>query len=397
MSQIFPTTPYKGTRDLYPDELLKRNYIFNVWRKAMVANGFSEYDSSIIENAEAFIAKSGEELGSQQLYSFTDKGDRKIALRPELTLSFARLVADKFDQLKFPIRWFSIANCFRYERPQKGRMREFYQMEVNIAGAERGPVDLEILNLSAELFKAFGAKKEQYKILYNSRLVLDEWTEKNGWTSSRTQIYKILDSWYKQTVQESLTQLSEVLSEMDAQKIIQTAKKEGTAWQEYLEIALNQPEIKLILETLPSIQPDVNLEFTATIIRGQAYYTGLIFEAFDTNKENSRSLFGGGRFDDLLDIYGKKAGAVGFAPGDITWSEFLENWNLWPEKFNELEKVGIIPLSEENLLSIHTDIIPKLKEEGKSFEIDYSFSRSENKRYETLKKKGCGEIVKIGF
>jgi histidyl-tRNA synthetase len=397
MSQIFSTSPYKGTRDLYPDELLKRKYIFDTWRKAMVANGFSEYDSSIIENAEAFIAKSGEELGGNQLYSFTDKGDRKIALRPELTLSFARLVADKFDQLRFPVRWFSIANCFRYERPQKGRTREFYQLEINIAGAERGPVDLEILNLSAELFKTFGAKKEQYKILYNSRLVLDEWTEKNGWTSARTQIYKTLDSWYKQTEQESLAQLSEVVSAADAEKIIQTAKKEGLAWQEYLEIALNQSEMKLMLETLPKIQPDVDLEFTATIIRGQAYYTGLIFEAFDTNPENNRSLFGGGRFDNLLDLYGKKAGAVGLAPGDVPFSEFLDSWNLWPEKFNELEKVGIMPFSEENLLSIYTDIIPKLKEEGKSFEIDYDFSRSENKRYETLKKKGCGEIVKIGF
>jgi hypothetical protein len=99
----------------------------------------------------------------------------------------------------------------------------------------------------------------------------------------------------------------------------------------------------------------------------------------------------------LLDIYGKQAGAVGFAPGDITWSEFLENWNLWPLRLNELEKVGIIPLSKESLLNIYTEIIPALKEKGKSFEIDYDFSRSENKRYETLKKKGCGEIIKVGF
>ena len=115
MSKIFPTQPYKGTRDMYPEDLAKRNYLFDTWRKLMVANGFSEYDSSVIENAEAFIAKSWEELGGQQLYSFTDKGDRKIALRPELTLSFARLVADRFEQLKFTLCWFSIANCFCYE------------------------------------------------------------------------------------------------------------------------------------------------------------------------------------------------------------------------------------------------------------------------------------------
>ena len=395
MSQIFSAAPYKGTRDLYPEELLKRNYIFNTWRKAMLANGFSEYDSSIIESAEAFIAKSGEELGGQQLYSFTDKGDRKIAIRPELTLGFARLVAAKFEQLKLPVRWFSIANCFRYERPQKGRMREFYQLEINIAGADRGPVDLEILNLSAELFKAFGAKKEQYKILYNSRLVLEEWVLKNNWSLQKTEIFKILDSWYKNSEEQTLSLLQILLPQEQAVKILQTAKKEGTAWQEYLEIAMNNSEIKLILETLPQIQPDVNMEFTATIIRGQAYYTGLIFEAFDTNKDNNRSLFGGGRFDDLLDLYGKKAGAVGFAPGDITWSEFLENWNLWPETFLDLPKVGILPTSEKDLLKIFSEIIPKLKMENKTFEIDYNFIRSENKRYESLKKKGCGEIIKL--
>jgi histidyl-tRNA synthetase len=154
--------------------------------------------------------------------------------------------------------------------------------------------------------------------------------------------------------------------------------------------------MKLILETLPQIQPDVNIEFTCTIVRGQAYYTGLIFEAFDTNPENNRSLFGGGRFDNLLDLYGKKAAAVGFAPGDVPISEFLDSWNLWPVKFDELEKVGIMPFSEENLLEVYNQIIPKLKQENKTFEIDYSFIRSENKRYETLKKKGCSEIIKVG-
>ena len=397
MSKIFPTQPYKGTRDMYPEDLAKRNYLFDTWRKLMVANGFSEYDSSVIENAEAFIAKSGEELGGQQLYSFTDKGDRKIALRPELTLSFARLVADRFEQLKFPLRWFSIANCFRYERPQKGRSREFYQMEVNIAGAERGPVDLEILNLSAELFKAFGATKNQYKILYNSRLVLEEWVLRNSWEDQKFQVYKILDGWYKNSESEIKNQLSEILDEKSVQKIIDTANQVGLAWQEYLEIAKSQPEMKLILEVLPLIQPDVNIQFACQIIRGQAYYTGLIFEAFDTNPENSRSLFGGGRFDDLLDLYGKKAGAVGFAPGDISFSEFLDGWNLWPENFGTQEKVGIIPASESELLEIYKNVLPKLKQENKTFEIDYSFGRSENKRWESLKKKGCGEIVKVGF
>lgn len=389
------TSPYKGTRDMYPEDLLKRNYIFETWKKILLESGFVEYDSSVIENSEAFIAKSGEELGGNQLYSFEDKGSRKIALRPELTLSFARMLADKFESIKFPVRWFSVANCFRYEKPQKGRSREFYQLEINIAGSDRGPVDLEILNLSAEIFKAFGAKKEQYKIIFNSRLILEEWIAKNNWESKKFEIYKILDNWYKKNEQETFNSLLEIVSEVEATKILETAKKQGSSWQEYLDIANNNPEIKLILENIHVIQPEVNFEFACTIIRGQAYYTGLTFEAFDTNKDNNRSLFGGGRFDNLLDLYDKKISAVGLAPGDIPWWEFLDSWNLWPESFNQKTKVGILPSGSDQLVEIFTKIIPELKIEGKTYEINYEFDRSENKRYESLKKRGCAAIIKV--
>jgi len=392
---VLSPAPYKGTRDMYPEDLLKRNYIFETWKKTMLESGFSEYDSSIIESSEAFIIKSGQELGGEQLYSFEDKGGRGIALRPELTLSFARLIAQKYESLKFPIRWFSIANCFRYERPQKGRIREFYQLEINIAGCDRGPVDLEILNLSAEIFKAFGAKKEQYKIIFNSRLILEEWVSRNNWQSKKLEIFKILDNWYKKTEDETLTSLREILPEMDSQKILETCKQQGQSWQEYLSIAGENPEIKLILENIQQIQPDVDIQFAATIIRGQAYYTGLIFEAFDTNKENNRSLFGGGRFDNLLDLYGKKISAIGLAPGDVPWQEFLDSWNLWPAKLQSKTKVGIMVSSQNQLSEVFTKIIPELKKQGKIFDIDYSFERSENKRYETLKKRGADEILKV--
>ena len=144
--------PYKGTRDFYPKNLLKRNYIFQTWRQTLIANGYEEYDCSVVENAQIYIAKSGEELGSKQLYSFTDKGDRAIALRPEMTPSLARMISNHFGDMKFPLRWFSIPNCFRYERPQKGRLREFWQVNVDLIGKNAGESDLEILNLVGQLF-----------------------------------------------------------------------------------------------------------------------------------------------------------------------------------------------------------------------------------------------------
>jgi histidyl-tRNA synthetase len=387
--------PYKGTRDFYPLELQKRNYIFDTWRKTLISHGFVEYDASILENAEIYIAKSGEELGGSQLYNFHDKGDRFVALRPEMTPTLARIVANKFGELRFPLRWFSIANFFRYERPQKGREREFWQLNVDVIGSEPGAVELEILFLAGEIFKAFGAKKEQYKIMFNHRAVLDTWLEKNQLINRKELIYKVLDDWFKLSVEENKQKLSLELNTEEIQKIVDITQKTGDNWAQYVEIAHTFPEIKLVLETIHSIQPDVEYEFTCTIIRGIAYYTGLVMEAFDKNPANSRAMFGGGRYDNLLDLFGKSAPAIGFAPGDVTWSEFLTNWNLWPDFSTHETRVGIMPFSEADLEQIYTQIIPALKTEGKTFEIDYDFSRSENKRWETLKKRGCGEIIKL--
>ena len=163
------TQPYKGTRDFYPEDLVKRNYIFDIWRKSLISSGFVEYDSSIIENAEMYVAKSGEELGSKQLYHFMDKGDRHIALRPEMTPTLARMVSDKYRDLRYPLRWFSIPNCFRYEQPQKGRLREFWQLNVDIVGAQAGGSDLEIMTVAGNLFLDFGADKSMFKIMFNHR------------------------------------------------------------------------------------------------------------------------------------------------------------------------------------------------------------------------------------
>jgi histidyl-tRNA synthetase len=393
-SQVFESKPYKGTRDFYPEDLNKRNYIFNTWKTVLLENGYSEYDSSILENAELYIAKSGDELGSKQLYSFEDKGERKVALRPEMTPSLARIVANKFGELKFPLRWFSIPNCFRYEKPQRGRTREFWQLNLDLIGLEAGASDLEMLIILGKIFLSFGAKKEMYSIRYGHRGLIDDQIKIMGLENQSKLVYEILDNWKKMRASDRLA----------------FAKEEGMSEEQYFLIQNyvdnptvdfeKFPELGLIKNLTSQILPQVDYLFDPTIVRGLAYYTGLVFEAFDNNPENNRAMFGGGRYDNLMELFGKHSPAVGAAIGDLTWHEFLEGWNLYPDFSVQKAKVGIMPIlenatQEQILEKIYTQIIPDIQSKNQDFEIDYDFARNPNKRYESLKKRGCSEVLEI--
>ena len=403
------SSPYKGTRDFFPINSLinsvsgdlhfmeRQQFIFSKIQETLTVYGFSQYENSVIESAESFKIKSGGDLAGLQMYDFIDKGGREICLRPELTLSLARMVADKFGQLRFPLRWYTIGNCFRYERPQKGRTREFYQAEVNIIGPKPGGADLEILILAVEIMRNLGAGAGDFKLMYNHRGVLDLWASENNWTEKvRAGIFKVLDDWFKLDAKERFDSLSKFVSSGEIQNIFQVATKSGPGWDKYADICQKFPEITLIQNVLKKKYPEFNIELSPAIIRGQAYYTGMIFEIFDTDGGNSRSLFGGGRFDDLLDLYGKNAPAVGFAPGLIPLNEFLIGHGLYPD-FNEkgagIEKTGLIPENEKCLENLFENIVPNLIGEGKKFDIDYEFDRSPRKRKESLLKRGCIEIV----
>ncbi len=396
-NQIFPSQPYKGTRDFYPLDLKKRNYIFSTWKQTLNSLGFVEYETSVIENADLYIAKSGEELGSKQLYNFYDKSNRHIALRPEQTPSLARLVANKFGELNFPLRWFSIPNCFRYERPQKGRLREHWQLNVDIIGLPAGEAEIELMNVLGKIFLGFKATKKNFKIMYNHRQVLDEWLKKNQFFEIKEIIYKVLDDWFKEDLKTKTEVLSNAGLDQSQIKLIEDlTKKQGFSWEQYLDLAKEYSELDLLLNLLPQIRPEVEYEFNPCIIRGIAYYTGIVLEAFDKNPANPRALFGGGRYDNLMELFGKQSPAIGFGWGDVTMHEFLTNWNLYPD-FEKKSKLGILPNSRQNLKEIYLNILPKLESENKSFEIDYDFHRSENKRYQGLKKRGAVNIIKVGF
>jgi histidyl-tRNA synthetase len=385
-TQTFQTQAYKGTRDFYPDSdqfvnpqkdtnfFLYQKYIFDTWRKTLLECGFVEYDCSIIEQAEIYLAKSGEELGGKQLYNFYDKSDRHIALRPEMTPSLARMVADKYSQLRFPLRWFSIPNCFRYEKPQKGRLREFWQLNVDIIGAKAGSVDLEILILIAKLFLEFGANKEMFKIMFNHRQIIDLWLQKYNLIGKKTLIYAVLDDWHKLSIETNSAKLKIELNEIEIQNIVNLCTKNGESWENYLEIANNFEEIKLILKVLPKVLPNVEFEFSPTIIRGIAYYTGLVFEGFNKNPISSRAMFGGGRYDNLIDLFKKpQTSCIGVGVGEVTWTDFLNEWKLldgnenfetW-KKRNVKEKVGIMVMADssknkiENKKDLNTNLETK--------------------------------------
>jgi histidyl-tRNA synthetase len=297
------TECYKGVRDFYPEDMAIQNYIFDMWKKTAESFGYQEYSASILEPAELYRTKSGEELVNEQMFTFTDRGDREVALRPEMTPTLARMIATKRKALKFPLRWFSIPNLFRYERPQRGRKREHWQLNCDIMGIAGIEADVEIISLAHAIMKNFGAKSEDFQICVNDRVLLNE-------KFDNQELIKLLDRKEKMPADEF------------AQKWLEVSGKEFDS---------NIMPNEIISELLKKLEEKgiKNVVFTPTITRGFDYYTGIVFEVFDTHPDNRRALFGGGRYDNLLEIFGvEPVPTVGFGMGDVTIRDFLETHNL---------------------------------------------------------------------
>lgn len=297
------TEPYKGVRDFYPEDMAIQNYIFDTWKKVCKENNYIEYSTSILEPAELYRAKSGDQISGEEMFTFVDKGGREVALRPEMTPSLARLVAGKRKSLKFPLRWFSIPNLFRYERPQRGRKREHWQLNCDLVGIAEIDAEVEIISIAYKVMKDFGAKDEDFKIMINDRVLLNE---KIG----SPELMRLLDKKDKMEDAEF------------KQKWLEISGKE------YDDNIEPNEMIKNLLSKLEE-KGIKNAVFSPTITRGFDYYTGMVFEVFDNHEDNRRSLFGGGRYDNLLEIFGvEPVPTVGFGMGDVTIRDFLETHNL---------------------------------------------------------------------
>ncbi|OHA99576.1 MAG: hypothetical protein A3E93_01345 [Candidatus Zambryskibacteria bacterium RIFCSPHIGHO2_12_FULL_43_12b] len=297
------TDPYKGVRDFYPEDKFVQNYIFSVWKKIPELFGYEEYDASILEPSEIYREKSGDEIVNEQTFTFTDRGGREVTLRPEMTPTLARMVAARKRDLGFPLRWYSIPNLFRYEATQRGRLREHWQLNVDIFGISNISADIEIIILANKIMEVFGAKQSDYEIRLN--------------TSS-----------------EDEAPLNNVISELNKSGIM-------------------------------------NARVDRTLARGQAYYTGVVFEFFDTDPKNPRSLLGGGRYDNLLEIFGGElVPAVGFGMGDVTIRDFLETHNLLPS-YKPTTNLCIIP-TDLMLVDELVKLLMSLRMSGVNVAVDWS-------------------------
>jgi len=312
MSKV-STEKYKGVRDFYPEDMRIQNYIFDTWKKVARSFGYEEYNASILEFSELYKSKGNEEIVRDQTYTFTDRGGREVTLRPEMTPSVARMVAAKRRELSFPLRWFSIPNMFRYERPQKGRLREFWQLNADIFGSDSIEADAEIITLAYSVMKEFGAKDEDFEIRISDRKIQDEKYKELGLDNDkRRELTKLLDK---------------------------KAKMDGGSFEEEFEKLTGKSEIKFepnedVKDVLSRLEKRgiKNAKFDESIARGFEYYNGIVFEVFDTSPDNKRSVAGGGRYDGLADIFGEEGiTSLGFAMGDVTMKEFLILRNLIPE------------------------------------------------------------------
>jgi histidyl-tRNA synthetase len=363
---ILSTESYKGTRDFYPKDMQFRNWMFGKLSHTVRTFGYQEYGGPMLESFDLYAAKTGEEIVNQQLYWMMDRGDRKIAVRPEMTPTMARLVAGKIHELARPIRLFSIPNLWRYERPQRGRLREHWQLNVDVLGGEALDAEAEILTLAVEIMAAFGgADKMQVRV--NHRQLMDHFfSKKMGLTPEQThKVVKAIDAKDKVDAakfQGWLTEagvMPEQVSELEKffTSDIKTLKSnmpcEGVDHLSELFKVLSESGMKI----------GQQIVFDPTVMRGLDYYTGTVFEIYDTSPENRRAMFGGGRYDNLMGIFGKEAlSGVGFGMGDVSLQHFLEVHGLVPKLPSETDVMITLPKAE--FRAIGQEFAKSLRKEG---------------------------------
>lgn len=357
MPQKISNNPIKGTSDWLPEEFAVRRYIFETWRKINRQFGYDEYLTPFIESADIYRAKSGEDVGGKDLLVVTDRAGRELAFRPEMTPSVTRMVTKFYRRATKPLRLFSIANFWRNERPQRGRNREFWQLNSDIFGSEAVSADIEILQVALQIMLAFNPPKGSFTLYLNHRHLIDLFLTDIAHIPDHSRIptVRLLDKFDKLPLETFQGSLSDIDIEKEAADRLTRFMQSKNADQlldnfPKLEKHSGYQQINHIANTLGELGYDEWVAFNPSIIRGFDYYDGMVFEIFDNHPDNNRSMFGGGRYNGLADIFGKQnIPAVGFAPGDETTRLFLQNWNLVPEYLKE-KQITYLPLLDDNLI-----------------------------------------------
>lgn len=381
---------YKGTRDYYPEDKRVQNYIFDVWRRVVERHGYQEYGAPLLEPLEVYTAKSGQELANEQTYSFTDRGDRLVAIRPEMTPSISRMVAARRQELAYPARLYSIANFMRYERPQRGREREFWQLNADLFGAEGVLADAEIIELAYRIMDEFGAKNDMYVIRVNNRELINHMmTTYLGLDGVSSQLMiKLFDRKQKIPTEEFVRQAVEIFGSEQAEQGMQKIERlisASTVAELPAELQQEQSvrDLSELFEYLQEAGVE-NVQFDITLMRGLDYYTGMVFEVFDLHPDNNRAMFGGGRYDGLVGLFGAESlPTVGFAPGLTTTELFLRTHNLLPAL---RPATDICVIAVDDSMPSALDVARQLRSEGVSVEVDITDRKLDRKVKAAIKK-----------
>lgn len=360
MSEPLSTNPYKGVRDFYPEDMAIQRYMFDVWSQTAESFGYERYDASIIEPSTLYKAKGAEneEMVNEQTYTFLDRGNREVTLRPEMTPTVARMIARKSRELAYPVRWYSIPNLYRYERAQRGRLREHWQLNCDMFGSDDYTADVELIALAYQIFMNFGADESMFEILINDRTEMTALYESLGVTNAETQtkITRLNDRFDKISEDDYRKQLAGILG--STEKVVSILKAITNPGEGDNKVMAGLAALGI-----------TNVRIDRTLARGFDYYTGTIFEFKDTDEENNRSLLGGGRYDNLTSLFGdEKVAGIGFGFGDVTMRQFLESHDLMTAGITSPD-VMILPTESEYNLHAH-ELAQHLRKTGTSVGVD---------------------------
>jgi histidyl-tRNA synthetase len=395
------TQPYKGARDFYPEDKRIQKYMFGKMREVSERFGYEEYDAPILEPTDLYLSKGNQEIIDEQTYTFQDRGGRSVTIRTEMTPTVSRMVAGRRQELAYPVRWYSIPNLWRYERTQRGRLREFWQYNADIFGIEGVEADHEAIVLADQIMKSYGARADMYSIQISSRKLVDElFGSYLGLDNTQKEtLIRLIDRMKKLPYESFVAQVDAVLTPTQRDKgvadsllqLLKATKLENLP--SGFEANPSVLRLKQLMDMLAGSRV-TNAVFDITLMRGFDYYTDMVFEVFDTDPENNRAMYGGGRYDGLVGLFGvEPVPTVGFAMGDVTLQNFLESHDLLPKLQPETD--AYVVLIGDNMYEKAQPRLTELREMGLNIAVD-STGRKMDKQIKTAVKKGLQYAIFIG-
>jgi histidyl-tRNA synthetase len=350
--------PVKGTRDFYPAEMAIRNWLYAAVRRVSESFGYQEYEAPLLEPIELYAAKSGEELVKEQSFVFPDRGGDLITLRPELTPSLARMVAQRQRQLIYPLRLWSWGPFWRYERPQKGRGREFFQWNIDLIGVDSPEADAEMVAIAATFFKEVGLTPNEVNILVNNRMLVNaQFQALDIPVDQHQEVMRLIDRRDKMAPDQWEANAIEIGLNQQQLEGLKARLADQELWRQ-------SPELERFFEVIQSLGVAEYVRFAPHIIRGLLYYTGTVFEAWDVAGE-FRALFGGGRYDNLVsDVGGDPLPAVGFAMGDMVITLILKKFGCLPEEIGRTPAPVLVTVFDHETLPAAFALATRLRQAG---------------------------------